>query len=172
MLKKPLRLKTFLFLLLLSTAGIGIAWAQPTVQSSNLTFGPIDTNSIEVNWTRGNGGFVIVLAREGGAVNANPVDGSVYAANNSFTAGDQIGSGNYVVYIGTGTSVVVNGLTPNTTYHFAAYEFDTGGAPDPAYLVTSPATNSETTDCEPPTDQVTCASFSAVQDNQMTINWT
>jgi hypothetical protein len=41
--------------------------------------------------TRGNGARVIVLARAGGAVNSDPVDGTSYTANSVFGSGSQIG---------------------------------------------------------------------------------
>lgn len=77
-----------------------------------------------VNWTRGSGEEVIVLSKQGGAVDAAPVGGgySGYAANPGFGSGSQVGSGNYVICRGSGTSVAVTGWTAGTDYSLAVYE--------------------------------------------------
>ena len=121
------------------TPGSGCTY--PTTQASSFGSGSITSNSMTVSWTRGNGNNVIVLAREGGAVNADPSDGSSYTANAAFGSGSQIGTGNYVVYNGTGTSVNVTGLSASTTYHFAAYEYNTSGY---CYLVPALTGNATT----------------------------
>ena len=54
------------------------------------------------------------------------------------------GSGNYVVYSGSGNSVNLTGLLPETTYHFAVFEFN-GSAGTENYLTASPATGSQQT---------------------------
>jgi hypothetical protein len=97
----------------------------PTVQATLFTSSSIGTTTATVGWTRGNGNQVLVVARAGGAVNADPVDGTNYTANAAFGSGNQIGTGNFVVYKGTGTSVNLTNLAQGTTYHFAIYEFNT-----------------------------------------------
>jgi hypothetical protein len=97
----------------------------PTVQATLFTSSAITATTATVGWTRGNGNQVLVVARVGGAVNADPVDGTNYTANAAFGSGNQIGTGNFVVYKGTGTSVNLTNLTQGTTYHFAIYEFST-----------------------------------------------
>ncbi|HEX8336188.1 MAG TPA: carboxypeptidase regulatory-like domain-containing protein, partial [Pyrinomonadaceae bacterium] len=52
--------------------------------------------------------------------------------------------GNYVVYAGSGSSVTVTNLQPNTTYYFAVFEFN-GSNAGTNYLTTNPATGSQTT---------------------------
>ncbi len=103
----------------------------PATQASNLQTNVQGDTQIDLTWTRGDGDKVIVLAKANAAVDSNPVDGTAYNANANFGSGDQIGTGNYVVYVGTGASVSVTGLTPSTTYNFAVYEFN---ATDYCYL--------------------------------------
>lgn len=80
---------------------------------------------LNVNWTRGSGsGGVIVVARLTGTGGIYPVSGNTYNANPVFGSGDITGTGNYVVYKGTGTSVYVSGLTKNTNYTFTVYEYN------------------------------------------------
>jgi M6 family metalloprotease-like protein len=96
----------------------------PTVQASGFSTGTITQSSMQINWTRGNGDNVLVLAREGSPVDADPFLGTTYTANTTYGSGSQVGSGNYVVFDGNGTTVTVTGLNPSTTYHFAVYEYD------------------------------------------------
>jgi len=119
--------------------------AVPTTQGA-ITFGTIDNSSIVVNFSSGDGAKRIVLAKLATAVNSDPVDGTTYNANAAFGSGTQIGTGNYVVYAGTGNTVTVTGLASGATYHFAVYEFNDGGtAGAENYLVTAPGIGDATT---------------------------
>jgi len=84
-------------------------------------------NQIKINWTAGNGGSTLVIAKEASAVDASPVDNTVYTANSNFGDGSEITSGNFVVYDGNGTSATVTGLSTGTTYHFKVIEFNSTG---------------------------------------------
>lgn len=65
---------------------------------------------------------VMIVGKAGSAVSATPSgNGSTYTANETFGSGTDLGSGNYVVYKGTGTSVTVNTLAIGTTYYFRAF---------------------------------------------------
>jgi hypothetical protein len=96
----------------------------PSNQASLFTVAAITKNSMTIGWTRGNGDSVLVIARQGSVVNADPVNGIKYNANSAFNNGTQLGTGNYVVYKGTGTSVNITALTSETTYYFAVYEYN------------------------------------------------
>lgn len=116
----------------------------PTVQSTNLIFSNVTSNSFTINWTSGDGTNRLILMKAGSVVNSSPVDGSAYTASASFGNGSQIGSGNYVVYNGTGNSVNITNLDGNTTYHVAVFEFS-GPAGMQDYLTVNPATGSQLT---------------------------
>lgn len=138
----------------------------PTLQASAASVTGTASNAATVSWTRGNGANVIVLMKSGSAVDANPVNGTAYSANASFGSGTQIGTGNRVVYIGTGTSVPVTNLTAGTTYHVAVYEFNGTGS-NLTYNTTSPAiANGPTLTIIP-----TTPTFSAVTAVGFTVNW-
>jgi hypothetical protein len=94
----------------------------PTTQTTNLIF----VGCRHLSWTRGNGSFIIVVARQGGAVNANPVDGVSYTASKIYGAGSQIGTGNFVVYKGTASDFDFDdeSLAYSTLYGIRAYEFN------------------------------------------------
>lgn len=103
----------------------------PTTQVSGLQFSNITANKATINWTHGNGYGRMIVMREGGAVNAEPVEFVNYNANANFGFGTQIGTGNYVVYnwyINPPPTTVYQ-LKNGVTYHVAAYEFNGWSAP-------------------------------------------
>lgn len=103
---------------------LGATLATQPATSGAITFGTSTAHSIPVNFTSGSGAKRMVICRQGAAVNFTPVDGSTYIANSNFASGAQLGTGNYVVYNGTGNSVTVTGLNTNTLYHFTVVEYN------------------------------------------------
>ena len=101
-------------------------WTEPT-KAASVTFSGVTENTMTINWSAGGGTGALVLVKEAGAVSASPVDGTIYTASTIFGIGSQIGAGNYVVFASTGTSVTVTGLTADTTYHVAVFEFAGSG---------------------------------------------
>jgi len=101
----------------------GYSCTTPTTQATAFTSSALANTTMTVSWTRGTGTSVMVVARASSAVNNDPFNGTTYTANAAFGSGTQIGTGNYVVYSGTGTSVNITGLNPGTAYHFAVYEY-------------------------------------------------
>ena len=77
-----------------------------------------------MNFTAGNGTRRIVIAKAGSTVNVLPVDGNYYTASNTFGAGTDLGSGNFVVYDGTGTTATITGVTSGTNYYFGVFEYN------------------------------------------------
>jgi len=118
--------------------------SEPTVSATSLDFSSIGNVSMTASWSPGNGQKRIVLAKAGGSVDAVPADGSTYSANAAFGQGAQIGSGNFVVYSGSGTSVPVTSLSQNTTYHFSVFEYNGSGSTS-NYLTSSSLTGLMTT---------------------------
>jgi hypothetical protein len=142
-----------------SVSGNALA-AQPTTQGS-ISFGTVTTTSIVVNLpTVGNGTNRIIVAKSGSAVSTDPTDATAYTANATFKSGTQIGSGNYVVYNGTGSSVTVSGLSASTTYYFAVYEYNVGTGTSQNYLTPSTVTGNQLTATPPPTPTVSISSTS------------
>ncbi|GMV77094.1 MAG: hypothetical protein AMXMBFR79_02300 [Chitinophagaceae bacterium] len=100
---------------------------QPGTGVSNLAMTGNTTTSISLNWTNGNGVGRIIVAREDATSNVYAADGTDYSySSSSFTdAGNgTTGTGNIIVYKGTGNSVTVTDLTPGTAYRFYAYEYN------------------------------------------------
>jgi hypothetical protein len=83
-----------------------------------------------------------------GAGKVDPPDGVEYTADPDFSAPPPElsgGPGNYVVYQGPGTSVLVTGLTMSTSYWVAVYEYS-GTGPGTTYLAGPVETTGTTTD--------------------------
>ncbi len=114
-----------------ATATASTTCDEPTLQASNIVFSVIGTNTVTLNWENGNGSRRMVVVRGTNEVNQHPVDGQTYTANATFGSGSHLGSGNFIVYRNTGSTVTVVGLAPGVTYHFRVYEFNgTGGGSD------------------------------------------
>jgi len=96
----------------------------PGMQATALNSTVINSNSISLSWIRGNGNAVLITAKQGTPVNAEPINGTLYTSDAGFGFGAQIGTGNYVVYKGADTSLNITGLIPENTYHFAIYEYN------------------------------------------------
>ena len=119
---------------------------EPIFQATNAVFANLAANSMTVSWTPGTGTDSIVLMKLGSAVDADPADGIDYTANTAFGSGAQIGTGNYVVYSGSGDTVTVTGLSPATTYYVAVYDYSVSPPSEAAnYRQTRPATGSQST---------------------------
>lgn len=112
--------------------------------ASNVVFGSVTTNSMAISWAAGNGGRRIVVLKRGGPVTNAPVDGVDYADDSMFGNGSNLGGREYVVFNGSGTNVLVTGLTRSVYFHAAVFEYagDTNVALR-NYQQDAPATNSQ-----------------------------
>ncbi|RLD59050.1 MAG: hypothetical protein DRJ01_11805, partial [Bacteroidetes bacterium] len=141
----------------------------PATQASSFTSSSVTSNSMTIGWTRGNGNKVLVLAHEGSAVDKDPSSGSTYTGNTVFGSGEELGTGNYVIYDGTGTSVDITGLSALTTYYFAVYEYNTS---DNCYNQIE-LTGNETTIAVPePTNHATNFAISSYTHQVIQLTWT
>ncbi len=127
----------------LNVSTISTCNSAPVTQAAAFSVNSQTYKTMGISWQRGSGDKVLVVAREGNAVDMNPFNGTIYTANARFKSGDEIGSGNYVVYNGTGNSVSLTGLSGGLTYYYAVYEYNSA---DNCYL-TPALTGSGTTDC-------------------------
>lgn len=120
------------------------SYSDPTVQASGVSFSGLASAAMNISWTNGNGESRMVLMKAGSAVDGSPADKTGYTAHGVYGSGDPIGSGNYVVYAGSGNSVAVTGLNPDTAYYVAVYEYNGAGS-SANYLAASPAVGNATT---------------------------
>ncbi len=105
----------------------------PVNQTTNITFTYISTQQFTANWVNGNGSRRVVKIN---TVNSftPPTNGTDPIANNNY-----VGYGEQVVYNGNGNSVIISGLSPNTTYWVRIYEANCSGSS--SVYNTSPGTN-------------------------------
>jgi len=138
----------------------------PTTQASSYSTTSLGSDSATLNWTSGNGDEVLVLVKEGAAIDTNPTDGTSYTGDTAFGSGTELGTGNYAVYAGTtANSVSITGLSPGVTYHVAIFEYNTT---DTCYL-TPGLTGNFTTSCSTPTD--ISGLSSAIASEQVDLSW-
>jgi hypothetical protein len=124
--------------------GIVIPADEPNIQATNVSIIAANT-TMNISWTAGNGANSIVVVRQGSAVTLAPTDGSIYADGNGvFGNGSNLGTNNFVAYIGSGNSFTLTGFVAGTNYHVAVYSFN-GNNGTENYLTTSPATANATT---------------------------
>lgn len=94
----------------------------PPMQCSDVISTAISDNTISLQWTRGMGEKVLVLAKEGSEVDSDPQANMPYIANSQFGLGETPAPDIFAVYYDDGNSCTVTGLNPGTTYYFSAYE--------------------------------------------------
>lgn len=149
------------FILNAAPSGGGSA---PTVAASSASANNITHRSARLNWTSGDGLRRLIVMKEGTPVDATLVDDSNYGPNPRFGAGTPLGSGNYLVYGGNGSSTVIQGLSSETTYHYAIYEIN--GIPGEEKILTAGApTGSFTTTTAPPVFRISEGSINFSKSN-------
>ena len=94
----------------------------PTTQASAFLFTGIQLSQMVASWTNGNGsGRIVKINTENNFT--DPVSGISPTANSVYA-----GSGEQVIYNGSGNTVTVTGLAGGTTYYFRAYEYNGTGS--------------------------------------------
>jgi len=137
--------------------------AVPMVTASSSLSNSVGINSANLSWINGNGtGGRIVVFRQSAAVNASPVSGTTYIANSVFGNGSQIGTGNFVVYAGSGSNAAITGLLPSTVYHYSIFEYN---AASTCYMSIGHTGIFTTLSCAPttqPTLVLACADITSI----------
>jgi len=140
----------------------------PLSQATALKAKWINGETVKLDWEIGSGQRRMIIAREGAAVTGVPSDNTTYNPNSQFGSGQSVGTGNFVVYSGTGNTTNVSNLKPTKTYHFTIYEFNQFGATT-LYHTNDPAKTQITIPNPLP---VTWVSFTAVkQSNSVVLEW-
>lgn len=140
----------------------------PTVQASQIQFSNITATTVTISLTKGDGGRRLIVAREGAAVNADPVDLTSYSGSNAFGSGAELGNGNYSVQNSSGTALNITNLKAGTQYHFAVFEYNGNGVP--VYLV--PGVTANVTTRTIPTVASSNIVVSKTDGKELTISWT
>jgi hypothetical protein len=103
-----------------NTQTITVAGNPSDVTNANAASGNTQLN---ITWTSPAGCFdeIMVVATNAAAVSGTPTgNGSAYTANTTYGSGTLLGNA-FVVYKGTATSMVLSGLTNNTTYQIRIF---------------------------------------------------
>ena len=150
---------------------------RPAQQTSAVLLSGLAPTQLTLNWSNGNGTRRIVVGRAGSAVTATIASGNYYTANAAFGSGTEVGTGNFVVYEGMGSTVTVTTLSPSVVYYFKAFEYNGkygSSNVNIEYQAGDAAGNpvSQTTLATAPTSAPSALAFSLVTKNQSTLSWT
>jgi hypothetical protein len=133
-----------------SVAVSGVFYATEPTTASTVSFDSVGGNSFTVNFSGGSGSNHLVVVRADSAVNWIPTDGSAaIGVSNVFTSATDQGSGNKVVYDGTGNSAKISGLLTNVLYYVTVYDYNVGSGNSQNYLVSSVGIGNQTTSAIP-----------------------
>lgn len=99
--------------------------AAPTTQATAITFTNTTATSTTISWTNGNGAARIVLIKPDTLLKLDeyPVNGETYYGNTVVGLGSTLG-GATVLYNGTGSTINIVGLAPNTKYYVYVFEYN------------------------------------------------
>ncbi len=98
------------------------------VPAQGLNVAPSGSNYAILSWTPSPGSSGTLALMRAGPITRQPTDGVTYTGSSTFGAGQDLGDGNFVVYVGTGSTVTVSGLAPGAAYSIALYPFSGAGA--------------------------------------------
>lgn len=115
--------------------------ATPTNQAANVQITNATSSTLNISWTRGNGQYCLVTCTPSSANISPPQPNNIYIGNTNFALAGLVNGDTRIIYNGTGTSVSISNLTPNTDYKIAVYEFNGNTAPTVKYLTTPLAFN-------------------------------
>jgi hypothetical protein len=139
----------------------------PTMHASAVSIQSFSTTEVSFQWTNGDGAQRIVVMSAGNDINSMPVDQTTYTANTAFGSGSEIGTGNFVVFKGSGNSVNVTNLTPGTVYYVKVFEFACSAGNELYYTSGTPGnTNFFTTPSVP-----TAFASGCIGSNDIDLSW-
>lgn len=122
-------MKTFLSILFFSLS-TNLLFSQfcsvPTTQCYNVTLSNQTTNSIKVTWSKGTGDYSLVVLKPAVSGTVAPTNANMdtYIASSNYASGTNLGSNNFIVYMGTGTSVTVSGIASCYNFHALVYSYE------------------------------------------------
>ncbi len=120
------------------------------VQASDIVLSNLTLTEMDIQWTDNNpyADTAIVLIKQGSSPPGTPTDGNDYPglANNNFSLATDLGDGTKAVFINSGTSTSVTGLTEGQEYFVAVYAYSGSGS-ETNYQQDNPATATAQTEC-------------------------
>lgn len=114
----------------------------PAYESRLLELKGATSSTVNLQWIKGSYAKRVVFAKENGTGKAVPINNTTYTANSAYGSGTQIGStGWYCVYNGTGNTVNITGLLPDTKYAFHVIEYNGAAGAENYSTTDSPTAN-------------------------------
>jgi len=105
-------------------------WSQtePQLSASDIQFSDISENSVRISWKNGNGNGRLVMLREWQNLTSvgSPVDDTFYNHNTNLMLAPSKGP-NKIVYAGSDSSFLLEGLDINTLYGIGIFEYNSNG---------------------------------------------
>ncbi len=109
---------------------------EPIFPSSELVVNVLSTDSVEINWTPGDGDRqLVVLSKSDNIFAFIPQDCDFYPTATAFGSG-QDKNGHFVIFGGAKSQVIVTDLTENTSYDVFIYDYNKTDGRVQNYLVT------------------------------------
>lgn len=103
---------------------------QPTVQVADFQISSVNSSSITLNWTKGNGANSLIVATSEDDSNRLPIDGESYSTSTNWNNAMPFYAPNPItrfVYNGAGTQTTITNLTPDKTWYFTIYTYNGSG---------------------------------------------
>lgn len=145
----------------------------PTTQATGYTATNLAPTTATISWTPGNGTYTLGSLRSGVTNNNLPTDATSYGSSSSYGSGGTIGSSPYayVVYNGSGSSVNVSGLSPQTNYVATGFSYNGPYGGSQNYYTSSYDTVGFTTLATEPTSTSSYLDATDITDDAMTLSW-
>ncbi len=100
----------------------GSGCVPPPLQCDSLDATNITDNSISLQWVRGLGEKVLVLAKESTDITSEPQVNTAYIANSEFGLGEGPDPETFAVFYDDDDHCTITGLNPGTSYYFSLHE--------------------------------------------------
>ena len=106
----------------------------PEVQALLVNFTDPFSDHFTANWTNGSGVARVVFVKQTSSGTTTPVNNHTYSADPYFGHGEEIGTGWFCVYNGTGSSVTITHVAAGLPYTVQVFEYN-GGAGSEQYTM-------------------------------------
>lgn len=137
--------------------------SEPSADPSGLSFTSVANTSMTLNFTKAGTG-TIILMKAGSYPSVKPIDGVVYAE------GSILSDGSKVVYVGTGASKNVTGLTTDVQHYFNLHSYNDNFTVN--YRADSKLQGAKWTTVTEPANQPTSLVLTVTDTTTITASWT